>query len=66
MPAAAAFPGIRGSVGWDDIEMGVASGMTWAEAVTRALLGWCRQIALGEMQSASETTYPTVDLSPYL
>ena len=67
VPAAAAFPAIRGSVGWDDIEIGVASGMTWAEAVTRALLDWCRQIALCEMQGASEDDIPAGGpSSPYL
>lgn len=62
VPALLAFPTVRGSIEPDDIEIGVGSGMTWAEAVARGLLSWCRHLTLREVPHA-RAPFPQVDLS---
>jgi hypothetical protein len=60
--AGAVFPVLDGALPSQDSAPGLASGLSWSEAVVRGLLGQCRRLTIAESQRAT-TPFGALDLS---
>jgi bacteriocin biosynthesis cyclodehydratase domain-containing protein len=62
VPAPLVYPVLRGLSPLCDAGLGISSGMSWAEAVGRALLQVCRSLTIIQIERAQKP-YPQVDLT---
>ena len=61
VPAPLVYPGLQGLVPGEKTAPGLASGLTWSQAVSRALLKLCKELTLLHISSAQEP-FPQIDL----
>ncbi|HEU5230493.1 MAG TPA: TOMM precursor leader peptide-binding protein [Ktedonobacteraceae bacterium] len=61
VPALLVYPGLQGLVPGEKTTLGLASGLTWSQAVSRALLKLCKELTLLHIPSAREP-FPHIDL----
>ncbi|TMC15252.1 MAG: TOMM precursor leader peptide-binding protein [Chloroflexi bacterium] len=62
VPAPLVFPLLRGLNPLNEARLGIGSGMSWAEAISRALLSVCHYLTVTQLASAQKP-YPQVDLA---
>jgi putative thiazole-containing bacteriocin maturation protein len=62
VPASLVYPALLGCAPTPQQRRGVASGMSWAEAVCRALLALCADLTVADIARAT-TPFPQVDLA---
>ena len=61
VPAPLAYPVLLGFSPLSEHGRGVSSGMSWAEAVSRALLQMCQHLTVTHMQNNAQRPYPLID-----
>lgn len=66
VPAASVFPTLRGLAPSPDSAPWLASGLSWAEALTRALVSVCERLTVTELQTTDGGLFPRVDLDAAL
>ena len=62
VPAPLVYPVLRGLSSLGDEGLGISSGMSWAEAVGRALLKVCRYLTITQLERA-QNPYPQANLT---
>jgi bacteriocin biosynthesis cyclodehydratase domain-containing protein len=62
VPALLTYPVLRDLPPLGARDLGVSAGMSWAEAISRALLNICHYLTITQLESASQP-YPQVDLA---
>jgi putative thiazole-containing bacteriocin maturation protein len=62
VPAALVYPVLRGLSPLSEAGLGVSSGMSWAEAVSQAMLKLCCHLTITQL-GKGEKSYPLVDLA---
>lgn len=61
LPAALVYPPLRGLTPSEETAPGLASGLSWAEAICRAIIGYCRYWAMTHLEELHEPV-PQVNL----
>jgi putative thiazole-containing bacteriocin maturation protein len=62
VPASLVYPTLRGLSPLSEAGLGIASGMSWVEAVGQAMLNLCRHLTITQLGKAQKS-YPLVDLA---
>jgi putative thiazole-containing bacteriocin maturation protein len=62
VPAALIYPALRGLSPDGETRLGLGSGMSWAEALSRGLLSLCQHLTVAHLRERPEP-YPQVDLA---
>lgn len=62
VPACLAYPELRGSIPAEETTPGFASGLSYAEAISRALFAHCKQLTIADIARAREP-FSQVDLA---
>jgi len=61
VPASLVYPVLRGLSPLSEAGLGISSGMSWAEAISRALLNLCQHLTITQLEN-TQKSYPQVDL----
>ncbi len=61
VPASLVYPALCGLSPLSEAGLGISSGMSWAEAISRALLNLCQHLTITQLENAQKS-YPQVDL----
>jgi putative thiazole-containing bacteriocin maturation protein len=62
VPAALVYPALRGLSPDSETRLGIGSGMSWAEALSRGLLSLCQHLTVTHLRDRQKP-YPQVDLA---